>query len=361
MVSLGKTGKTLSRFGLGGFHQVEITSEIVAQVVDAFLANGGNYIETARNYGGGASEDKLGRALEGRRDQVALASKTGDRTADGARRDLEKTLDALRTDHIEFYFFHGVKPEELDTVTGKGGALEGLLQAKEEGLIDGLGLSSHRLQVYLDAFERMPLDLILIWCNYLDCLNYPIILDKIIPEAKERGIGVTAMKPLADGFLYRSVEDAVRYTLGVGAEVAICGSNSVAQVKEVAAAVREGPADEDLQAEILRDALELGDYVCRQCGICPRALMNLFRLEGVFDRQMYDYLPHNPADYALRRRLGPWFHAEEIAKKAFVTMGHERENLVAAAEEIDCPYGIDVPRKAKIAIGKLTQGSGNFV
>ena len=99
-VELGQTGRELTQFGLGGFHQVEISSEIVTQVVDTFLAEGGNYIETARGYGNGASEDKLGRALEGRRDQVTLCSKTGAITADDALRDVEQSLRLLRTDHI---------------------------------------------------------------------------------------------------------------------------------------------------------------------------------------------------------------------------------------------------------------------
>ena len=122
-IALGKTGFTLSRLGIGGFHQVEISSEIISQIVDAFLDAGGNYIETARSYGNGASEEKLGRVLEGRRDKVILASKSGKRDGEGVRRELEASLTALRTDHIEFYFFHGVNTlEELDTVTGPGGA-----------------------------------------------------------------------------------------------------------------------------------------------------------------------------------------------------------------------------------------------
>ena len=63
-VTLGTTGLQVSRLGLGGFHQVEISSEIVEQVVSAFLDVGGNYIETARGYGDGASEEKIGRVLD---------------------------------------------------------------------------------------------------------------------------------------------------------------------------------------------------------------------------------------------------------------------------------------------------------
>jgi aryl-alcohol dehydrogenase-like predicted oxidoreductase len=353
-VVLGRTGVEVSRFCLGGFHQVEISSEHVTQVIDAYLAEGGNYIETARSYGGGASEAKIGQALEGRRDQVVLCTKTGARTADEARRELEQSLEALRTDHVEFILFHGVDDGELDTITAKGGALEGLQRAVDERLVGALGLSSHWPPVYLEAFDRLPLALILIWCNYLDNLNFPIIPHEIIPEARRRGIGVTGMKPLADGYLYRSVENAVRYALGAGAEVAVCGANTVEHVRQVAAAVRRGPADAATRETILVDAVDLGHYVCRQCGVCGEALMDVFRLEGVYDRQMIDYLPHDPADYALRVRLAHWFNGRDRARAAYATAGYGADALVAAAQKVDCPYGIDVVRKARIATAKLS-------
>ncbi len=196
--TLGATGLTVSRLGLGGFHQLEISSEIVEKVVSAFLEVGGTYIETARGYGNGASEDKLGRALEGRRDGIVLASKSGARDGDGIRRDLETTLKLLRTDHIEFYFFHGVNTmEDLDTITGKDGAMEALLRAKEEGLVSGMGFSSHRPpQLYMEAIRRIPSSVILIWDNYLEDQWIPEIHDQVYPLAREKGVGITAMKPL---------------------------------------------------------------------------------------------------------------------------------------------------------------------
>jgi len=355
-VSLGRTGKQITRYGLGGFHQLEITSEIVEQVVDAYLAEGGNYIETARSYGNGASEAKIGRALRGRRSRVILASKTAAATADEARRDVERSLETLGTDHIEFYFLHGVDADKLEQVAGKGGAAEGLLKAKAEGLIDGVGLSSHTPPTYLEAFERIPLDLILIWYNYLDNLNFPIIPERIVPEARRRGIGVTAMKPVADGFLYRSAEAAIRYALGAGAEVAIVGTNSVEQVRQAAAAVRKGEMDQAGREAVLRDAVELGQYVCRRCGQCPRELMETFRLEGEFDRQMIDGFPHGPAENALRKVLSRWFGLQQAAREAFAAAGWDPDRLLAAAGRLQCPYGIDVPRKAGLALAKLTRG-----
>jgi uncharacterized protein len=352
---LGATGLSVSRLGLGGFHQVEISSEIVEQIVDAFFDVGGTYIETARSYGGGASEEKLGRVLEGRRDQIVLASKSGRRDGDGIRRELEASLKALRTDHIDFYFFHGVNTlAEMDTITGPGGALEAMLKAQDEGLISGLGFSSHRPpQLYLEALKRLPLSVILIWDNYLEEQWIPEIQQQVYPLAREKGVGITAMKPLADGFLYRSPEPAMRYALGSGSEVLICGMNRVEHVYEAAAALAKGPADADEREAILRDAPELGDYVCRQCGGCSDDLMALFRLEGYVDRQMIDYLPHDPADYALRLRLAHWFDFTDTARARFAEAGRDVDALRAEAAEIACPYGIDVARKTRFALAKL--------
>ncbi len=356
-VELGATGLQVSRFGLGGFHQVEISSEIVEQVVSAFLEVGGNYIETARSYGPAASEEKLGRVLEGRRDQVILASKSGERSGDGIRRELEASLQALRTDHIEFYFFHGIDTmEELETITSPTGALPALLKAKEEGLITGLGFSSHRPpQLYAEAIKRLPLAVILIWDNYLEELYVPEIQQEIYPLAKEYGVGITAMKPLGDGFMYRSVENAIRYALGSGSEVLICGTNSPEHVYQVAEAICQGPANQAERQAILRDAVELGQYVCRQCGDCSADLMKLFRLEGYVDRQMIDYLAHDPADYALRLRLSGWFELAGVARQQFAEVNWDVDALFAEAEKVNCPYDIDVARKARLTVGKLRE------
>ena len=362
-ITLGKTGLQVSRLGLGGFHQLEISSEVVNDVVSTFLDAGGNYIETARGYGHGASEQKIGQALEGRRDQVVLASKSGARDADGMWRDLETSLNLLKTDHIEFYFFHGVGTmAELDTITGDGGALSALRKAQDEGIIKGMGFSSHRPpEMYCEAIKRLPLSVILIWDNYLEEQYLPEIQQKVYPLAREYGVGITAMKPLADGFLYQSPEDGLRYALGSGSEVLICGMNSVDHVKQAVVALAKGPASAEERKRILETAPELGQYVCRQCGKCSADLMKLFRLEGYVDRQMIDYLPHDPANYALRLRLSGWFNLGDIARERFSQQGWDPGALIQEANEVECPYGINVVRKTKFALAKLQEDRLNVL
>ncbi|MFP4115013.1 MAG: aldo/keto reductase [Spirochaetota bacterium] len=362
LVDLGATTKRVSRLGLGGFHQIEITTDIVERVVDRYLGAGGTYVETARSYGDGASEEKLGRVLAGRRDQVVLASKSAKRDRDGMSADVEASLRALRTDRIEFYFLHGVNTEgDLDRLSADDGAVAALLEAKEQGLIHGIGFSSHRPWLYLEALRRLPLSVILIWDNYLEEQYLPIIHNEIYPLARKLGVGITAMKPLADGLLYRSPRDAMRYALGSGSDVLVCGMNAVAHVDQAIEAIAAGAAGAAERAEILRRAPELGSYVCRQCGECPASLMHLFRLEGYFDRQMIDYLEHDPAEYALRLRLGNWFELEEHARAEYEAAPWRSDDLLPPAEEVSCPYGIDVPRKVRIAQAKLSGGDPNRI
>jgi hypothetical protein len=76
---------------------------------------------------------------------------------------------------------------------------------------------------------------------------------------------------------------------------------------------------------------------------------------------MVDYLPHDPADYALRVRLAHWFAGRERAVTHFATTGYDPAALIADAQQITCPYGIDVARKAKIATAKLTEQKVNVI
>jgi hypothetical protein len=83
--------------------------------------------------------------------------------------------------------------------------------------------------------------------------------------------------------------------------------------------------------------------------------MKLFRLEGYIDRQMIDYLPHNPADYALRRRLRSWYGLADVARQHFLQEDVNVDELIAEANGVDCPFHIDVPRKLKLTLAKLRE------
>jgi len=229
-----------------------------------------------------------------------------------------------------------------------------MLKAKEEGLIGGIGLSSHSLPMYIEGMNALPIDLILIWCNCLEDMYLPEIHQAIFPFAREHHIGITAMKPLADGFLYRSPRQAMRYAYSNQPDVLVCGMNTEKHVSDAVESICKGPMTDAEREQWLTDAPELGSYICRQCGECSGSLMELFRLEGYADRQMIDYLEHDPADYALRLRLSGWFAQKEYAAAVFREINWSAVKLLEDSEAVSCPYNIDVPRKVRLSLAKLS-------
>ncbi len=362
--TLGDTGLEVSVLGLGGFHQVEISQRHVTELVEAYLAADGNYVETARSYGGGVSERKIGRALRGHRDEVVLVSKTGRRDAEGAWQEIVTSLETLQTDHLDILLYHGVNTEEdIEAIAGEGGAAEAFDRARDEGLVRFVGTSSHWPMTIVSAMERLDLDAVMYWVNYLVTCNYPELYDVVAPAAREEGLGIIGMKPVGDGYLHRSVEEAFTYALAQEVDVLACGFNSLQMLRDDIDAVCawQRPDEEELEA-ILRDAPELGDYMCRQCGQCRLPELDIpkvFELEGKFDRQMFDGRPTDAPDYALRQRLCYWFHNQERAMELYESYTDAVAALFDAETEFpDCPYGIDIAYKLRLAHAKLTSHEG---
>jgi len=357
---LGNTGLVVSVLGLGGFHQVEVGVDYVQELVECYLEADGNYIETARGYGNGSSERKLGQILRGRRDQVVLVSKTGQRTAEGAWRELNESLEALQTDYLDVLLYHCLtQAEEIETIARPGGAAESFARAREEGMIRCVGASTHWPMLLLPAMESLELDAVMYWVNYLVACNYPELYQVIAPAARQRGLGIIGMKPLGDGYLHRSVKPAFEFALAQEVDVLACGFNSVGMLEADLEAVCqwERPTEEQLES-ILRDAPELGDYVCRQCGKCAMPdldLPNVFELEGKFDQQMFDGRPTDAPDYALRQRLRYWFNNQARAIELYKPYTARVQALLQAGTPLpSCPYGIDLRFKLKLAHAKLT-------
>jgi hypothetical protein len=166
------------------------------------------------------------------------------------------------------------------------------------------------------------------------------------------------MKPLADGYLHNSVDSAFRHALRYNPTCLVSGFNSVEMLRADADAVCRGALDDAENAELMKNAPELGNYVCRQCEKCSvtddSLLKKLFELEGKFDRQMDDLHPVDAGTYALRQRLCKWFGNAERAREQFVQnpnfLNIDIKNLSP------CRYGIDIPRKIKIVNAKLNGG-----
>ena len=168
IMPFGRTGHDSTRviFGaaaLGGMSQgrADATLELVSQA-------GINHIDTARSYG--ESELRLAPWLADHRHEVFLASKTGERTADGARRQLEESLQRLGVDHIDLIQLHNlVEDDEFEVAHGPGGVVEAMVAARDEGLVRFIGVTGHGLRIagmHLRSLERFDFDSVLFPYNF---------------------------------------------------------------------------------------------------------------------------------------------------------------------------------------------------
>ena len=341
--TFGTTGLQTTLLGFGGFHLLEIPQDTCTELLNAYLDAGGNYIETAAAYGNGASERKIGRAVSGRRDEYVLVTKTGGRTKDNCLHDLSQSLENLRTDHVDVLLMHGVATRaELDTILGPGGAVEGAEEAVADGRVGHIGLSMHgQPDVLIEALKRYPFAAVMTTINYYDRFNFPEIEDVLLPLARSRGAAVIIMKPLADGYLWKSPARAFRYAFSRHASVIVTGINHPDMLKkDLALAASYEPLSRMDAEEMAAYAPELGTYVCRQCGEClpcPEGIdiPTVFRLEGQYDRQMADGTVADTAEYALRERLKYWFGNRDMARAGYEKLPSEPTGVRNAAHA--CP------------------------
>lgn len=357
---LGKTGLETSIIGYGGFHLIETTSKEASKLLNTYLDAGGNYIETAAAYGDGNSERKIGAAVGGRRKDYILATKVMARDRETAAALIDLSLHNLKTDCVEILFMHAVQSfTELDEILDENGAIAAALEARQAGKVKYLGISGHGRQLFThQAIKRFNFDIIMSGFNYLDKFNYPETEVLVLSEALKRGIGVIGMKGLADGYLYRSWRNALRYALSLPLSCLALGISNEEQLsKGLELASKFSPMTEEEKEELYKRAPELSDYVCRQCGKCAENRFDpskIFVLEGLFDRQMDSKRPGDPDLFALQERLKVWFNQNELAQEEYASLpftvdpGKDYSYLNGR-----CPYGIDIDRKLKISHEKL--------
>jgi aryl-alcohol dehydrogenase-like predicted oxidoreductase len=192
---LGRTGERLSIVGFGGIvvkdEPQESANELVAQAIERDI----NYFDVAPAYGN--AEERLGPALEPYRDQVFLACKTERRDRTGAETELRRSLERLRTDHLDLYQFHAVtKMADVDRILGEGGAMEAFLAAREEGLVRFIGFSAHSEQAALALLDRFAFDTVLYPINW-GCWYGGNFGPAVVAKAEAQGIGILALKALA--------------------------------------------------------------------------------------------------------------------------------------------------------------------
>jgi aryl-alcohol dehydrogenase-like predicted oxidoreductase len=165
----GRTGHLSTRTLFGAAAFSEVTQEEADRTMEVIFQFGINHIDTAASYG--ESELRLGPWIEKYRQEVFLASKTGDRTYQEAKDSIHRSLERLHTDHLDLIQLHAViEDEEMETVLGPGGALEAAIEARQQGLVRFIGITSHTLHapvIHRQSLARFDFDSVLLPCNYM--------------------------------------------------------------------------------------------------------------------------------------------------------------------------------------------------
>ncbi len=258
---LGNTGVSVPIFGLGGAGQTPLSwdnrEQDAVAIIQRALELGIRYFDTAASYG--PSEDYLGKVLPAHRDKVFLASKSDKRDRDGAWKELERSLKRLNTDHLDLWQLHHVSfREELDQIFGKDGASKAIEEAKAQKLIRFAGISGHHEpDIIAEGLRRYPFDTTLICINAADKHHPRPFIPTVMPVARQKNVGVIAMKIPAYGRLFKpgvldGMHQAMGYTLSQpGVHCCVIAAETVAQLEsnvEVARAFK--PLNEASLAQI---------------------------------------------------------------------------------------------------------------
>ena len=199
---LGKTGvevTTLILGGVSGMMQKPTKEFHPAELANAALDSGINYFDTAASYGAGQSELNYGVVLAKRRNEVFLASKTGNRTYDGAMREVEESLKRLQTDHLDLYQVHGVSATEDITLWDKpDGVMKALYRLRDEKVIRFIGVTGHEsAEAMSHAIDLYQFDTILTTFNPVP--RRKPFRELVLPNALGKNMGIIAMKVMGGG------------------------------------------------------------------------------------------------------------------------------------------------------------------
>jgi aryl-alcohol dehydrogenase-like predicted oxidoreductase len=207
---LGRLGHMSSVLIYGGAALSEVAQDVADRSIELALDSGINHFDTAADYG--ESELRLGSWMPRIRDRIFLATKTGDPTATQAYDSIRRSLERLRVAKVDLLQLHSVGAfDDLDRRTATGGALEGAIRAREEGLVGAIGITGHGMNapaVHLEALRRFPFDTVLTPYNYR-LTRYPGFLrdfEALVEEVRAQDAGLMLIKAVARN-LWRAGEE----------------------------------------------------------------------------------------------------------------------------------------------------------
>lgn len=235
---LGKTGIEVTTLGLGGEGVLRTygMDEEASRLINTAIDLGINYCESARAYSG--SESYYGLALQERRKDIFLTSKSHARDKGGALEHLRLTLKNMKTDHLDLWQVHDVRTEQdIQEIFGPSGAIEAFAQAKAQGLTRFIGVTGHQdPAIIAKCIEMHDFDTVLIPVNPAEP-RYKSFLETVIPLANSKQMGIIAMKVYLRGLVqqlpgYSSLSPFLQFALSQPISTAVVGCDSIEQLRQ---------------------------------------------------------------------------------------------------------------------------------
>jgi predicted aldo/keto reductase-like oxidoreductase len=259
---LGRTNLKVTRLGWGSIPLQRAKEEEAVSVVREVVEMGVDLLDTARGYT--TSEVRMGQALKKNSRPVVLSSKSPVRT-EKIYDEVHVSLKNLQVKKIDIYHLHNVsKMDDYEKVMGVGGAYQGLVKARNEGLIDHIGFTSHNLDVMERALKDDRFAVVMVCYSFLE----PDAARRIFPLARAKDVGVLVMKPFSGGVIEKA-SPALKYVLATPEIVPIPGSESVEKARENWKIFAEGaPLTAEEQAYIKALQQQLQHQFCRRCDYC---------------------------------------------------------------------------------------------
>lgn len=318
-VTLGKTGITVNKNGFGALPIQRISVQDAVKLARKAYNAGITFFDTARFYTD--SEEKLGKAFEGIREKVYIATKTAAANAEEFWKQLETSLYNLKTDYIDIYQFHNPsfcpKPEDGT------GLYEAMLEAKAQGKVRHIGITNHRLSVAREAVAS----------GLYETLQFPFCYLASEPDlelvyaCKEAGMGFIAMKALSGGLITNS-RAAYAFEAQFDHVLPIWGVQRENELDEFLSYIENPPKmTEEIRCLIEADRKELSGDFCRGCGYCMPCPAGIEI--------------NNCARMSLLLRRSP--SALQLTKEVQEKMKKIEECLHCDQCKSRCPYGLDTP------------------
>jgi len=270
----GRSGHTSTRTVFGGASLGNVTQAEADRTLEVLLKYGVNHLDIAASYGD--AELRIAPWLKQHRADFFVATKTDARKAKEAREELHRSLERMGVDYVDLWQMHNlVDPIEWDTALSPGGVLEAAIEAKQQGLIRGIGVTGHGLQIaatHRRSLERFDFDSVLLPYNYVTMQNpyYAENFNALVATCQQRNVAVQTIKSIAykpwmgrehkRATWYEPLEEQRDIDLAVhwalqrpGIFLATVGDiNLLPKVLDAASRFHAGPADEQMQELVAR-------------------------------------------------------------------------------------------------------------